>query len=385
MVRIAFVTPVFVTDYLPMSGPSNYLARITHLMKAAGHDVEIFTASSHQAGELDFQGVKVHRVRVVSESFLYKLSAKIASLFGMYRALKSMLQSWKLCRALELRHAAYPFDAVQYTDLFALGFFMKRRPGRKNILRCCRAVELYTELGGRKGFFNRINEWLEVCSIRRADVRYAPSRYVADFYSKRHGITMQVVRSPLDPSDLALGDSPFGLPSRYFIHFGALGLRKGTFWLIDALKLALKVDPSILVIMVGEDSSNELADRLAMLGEFRRNVLVLHPLPKNELYSLLKRARAAILPSLVDNLPNAVIESLQLGVPVIGSNGASIDEIVQEGATGELAELGNCEELADLIVRFWHDKTPVKSGFIWNGFSDEENPVAALVNLIRSR
>ena len=39
-------------------------------------------------------------------------------------------------------------------------------------------------------------------------------------------------------------------------------------------------------------------------------------------------------PSLADNLPNAAIEGLLLGVPVVAFAGASLDELIEPGATG---------------------------------------------------
>jgi len=134
--------------------------------------------------------------------------------------------------------------------------------------------------------------------------------------------------------------------------------------------------------MVGRDESRELGDSLATLGEYRSNVLALHPLPKPLLYGVLKGARAAILPSLADNLPNASIESLQHGVPIIGSNGASLDEIVEVGVTGELAELGNIQELSDLIVKFWQEKSAVLPGFVWEGFPGHSNSTTRLLEFL---
>jgi glycosyltransferase involved in cell wall biosynthesis len=55
----------------------------------------------------------------------------------------------------------------------------------------------------------------------------------------------------------------------------------------------------------------------------------------------------------VDNLPNTVIESLLLGTPVIGSRGASIDELVVDEVSGLLVEIENPRALADAMVRVW--------------------------------
>jgi len=50
---------------------------------------------------------------------------------------------------------------------------------------------------------------------------------------------------------------------------------------------------------------------------------------------------------------HTVIESLAFGVPVWGSHGASIDELVNEGRTGHLVAIGDVEGLADVLIKMW--------------------------------
>jgi glycosyltransferase involved in cell wall biosynthesis len=56
---------------------------------------------------------------------------------------------------------------------------------------------------------------------------------------------------------------------------------------------------------------------------------------------------------LVDNLPNTAIESLTRGVPVIGSAGASIDELVIDGIDGLLVPIGDTDTLAKSMAATW--------------------------------
>ncbi|MCH2177069.1 MAG: glycosyltransferase, partial [Lentisphaeria bacterium] len=53
-----------------------------------------------------------------------------------------------------------------------------------------------------------------------------------------------------------------------------------------------------------------------------------------------------IIPSLEDNLPNTVLESIACGTPVIGSNVGGIPDMVRSGVTGDLFEAGNSQDLA---------------------------------------
>lgn len=95
------------------------------------------------------------------------------------------------------------------------------------------------------------------------------------------------------------------------------------------------------------------------------------------------QADAAVLPSLVDNLPNTVIESLLLGIPVLGSRGASIDEIVEEGRSGHLVDLGDVHGLADAMIKMWRGESPVVKGFKWDSnIAKEMQPHHAVAKII---
>jgi glycosyltransferase involved in cell wall biosynthesis len=63
-----------------------------------------------------------------------------------------------------------------------------------------------------------------------------------------------------------------------------------------------------------------------------------------------------VIPSTVsEGLPMVAIESMQLGIPVIGSNVGGIPEIVRDGVNGFLVPPNNAEALADRIQQLLDD------------------------------
>jgi glycosyltransferase involved in cell wall biosynthesis len=60
---------------------------------------------------------------------------------------------------------------------------------------------------------------------------------------------------------------------------------------------------------------------------------------------------AIVLPSLWEGMPNAVLEAMAAGKPVVASRIAGMDELVQDGITGLLCSPGNAEELAAALLR----------------------------------
>ena len=52
-----------------------------------------------------------------------------------------------------------------------------------------------------------------------------------------------------------------------------------------------------------------------------------------------------VVPSLQDNLPNTVLESMACGTPVVGFRAGGIAEAIHDGKTGLLVTVGNVEDL----------------------------------------
>jgi glycogen(starch) synthase len=381
--RIAFITPEFVTDYPDGGGLGNYLYRMGRLLTERGHNVEVFVSSSLKPRVVMHDGIRVERVPPAQRNVAMKILRRMLISGAEYR-LSFFLQARALAAAMERRHRESPFDVVQSADCFAVGLAVRRRAGRIHVVRCSTARDMYNEIDGANSRGAHWWESLERRAMRKADKVFAPSRFVAEHYGNKYGIPVEVLRPPFDLEVAPAAEPPCGLPERFLVHFGQLRRRKGTHWLAEALKRSFEMEPSLRMVWVGRPSSDELGRVLAGLGTHRSKVQALQPLPKPELYALLQRADAAVLPSLVDNLPNTVIESLTLGIPVIGTRGASIDELVEPGVTGELVSPGDVEGLASAVVRTWRGQSAVRKGFTWRGgLAEDMRPEKAVESFLK--
>jgi glycosyltransferase involved in cell wall biosynthesis len=75
-----------------------------------------------------------------------------------------------------------------------------------------------------------------------------------------------------------------------------------------------------------------------------------------------ERLDMTVLPSLEkEGLPNVLLESMSMGVPVVSSNLGGVPEIVIGGATGIMVAPGDAEALADAIVSVWADQTQYRA------------------------
>lgn len=399
--RIAFLTPEY-----PSESPSHgqglgtYVYRMACVLTQSGHEPEIFVSSRHCSQAFHHNGIRVHRINWKEREPLLRLFSSDGKTGGLNQptshARKSFdyLRRWRsvlstlvkaraLAAMLERRDAEAPFSVVQSSDYQATGLFVRHRPDRVHIVRCSSAADLYNRVEGTSSKHERFSAYLERLSIKRADLAYAPSIYIAKHFRDTHGMDVRVIRPPKFLEIQNSSPPTVSLPSRFFFHFGQLSVRKGSNLLAQVLPLAWKIVPDLTMVWSGNCSDAQLRYWRSLWGTRAEQVQITGPLPKAEIYAILRKADVAVLPSQADNLPNTVIESLMCGIPVIGSRGASIDELVAENQNGHLVELGDMHGLAQALVSMWRRESPVCKGFHWNAaIAEEMRPDRAVANLL---
>lgn len=358
--RFAFLTTEYPTVLPDGGGLGTYVSRMAALLVDGGHEAEVFVVQPHRSD------VVRHVLDAPSPRALY--ARRALGRLGFRRQAEAMrfeATAARAAEALEAIHAERPFDVVQSADYCGVGLRVPKRPGRVHVVRCSCAIDLYKACDRQLGPGDRAQIAVEARSILHADVVYAPSRLVADHYRARLGREVHVLRPPAFLEVASSAVLPW-LPPRYLVHFaGNLGMRKGTVAVAEALETALRAEPGLTMVTVGRIDPGELRRLLAPLGASAGNVIALYPMPKTLLYPLIRNAAASVLPSVVDNLPNTVIESLLLGVPVIATRQGSVDELVEDGATGVLAPPDRPDLLADAMVAAWRGLLPRHAEASW--------------------
>jgi glycosyltransferase involved in cell wall biosynthesis len=144
----------------------------------------------------------------------------------------------------------------------------------------------------------------------------------------------------------------------YLLFFGRFQLHKGFHTLAQALPRVLRQYPDAYAAFVGRDMESRLASSMAgyaraQCGGAADRIVVLEKLPHRQLYPVIAGARLVVLPSLVENLPNAGLEAMALGRAVIGTRGTGFEELITDGETGFLVTPDNPDALADAIISAW--------------------------------
>ena len=111
---------------------------------------------------------------------------------------------------------------------------------------------------------------------------------------------------------------------------------------------------------------------------------------RNDVPELLAQTDIAVLTSIKEGLPRAVIEPMAMGLPVVATRVPGTREVVRHGETGFLVEVGDNEGLAAALVRLIEDPA-LRARFGEQGHRvaleefDENGVVDALRELYRSR
>jgi glycogen(starch) synthase len=357
-VRFAFLTAEYATDGDRQGGGlASYVRNAARALAARGHDAEVFAIGRADRVH-DDAGTRVHWVREAVARRWVRALLRLCHQLGLRRAalpLIAAVDAYFLARALAAREAERPFDAVQSADYRASGLFVAGRvsSGRAHLVRASNDEATLAALNGERDVARGWLDALQRRCLRRADVAYAPSRRLARHYAERWDLPLRVAYPPAPAIAAREPSREDALPKRFFIHFGQITPAKGSGDLATALPLVWEQEPDFEMVWAGIDRGQRLPAWRATWGVRRCQVHWLGSLPRPDLHAIVARADAAVLPTHFDNLPNTAIESLALGVPVIGTLGASLEELVTPGRDGDLVPIGDPEALAAAIVARW--------------------------------
>ncbi len=133
---------------------------------------------------------------------------------------------------------------------------------------------------------------------------------------------------------------------------------KGHPWLIAAAPAVLREFPSTRFVLVGDGEAREsFANQVAELG-LSRNFLFLGR--RSDIPQILASCDIAVLPSRSEGLPNAVLEYMAAGLPVVVSRVGGSEELVEDGVTGLLVSAEDSAALSAAFLRYLRNPKEAK-------------------------
>lgn len=359
--HIAIATTEFVTEKTFSGGLANYSANLARMLSEHGHDVSVFVISSCDEEILWKNKINVYRVKYddfpekiagIRIKIVRRVMLAIWNLFG---------KSYLINKAIKAQNKRQKIDVAHFCNSESLAFFRSRKIPVVVRLSNYPSVMRHAQMPvfDYEKSINDINlaEKVQLMAIKKARCLFAPSYNIAKLTEQKIKRKVQVIESPFYVNIEKLDDMIYNqslADKKYFMFYGTLGYLKGIHTLTKALARFFENYSNYYFVFVGNNSKmlykNQKVDAIdyiyEMLPQYREQILYFPAMNnKEQLYSLVKYAQACVLPYRFDNLANTCIESMALGQIVIGTDGASFEQLIKDNYNGFLIERENADQL----------------------------------------
>lgn len=251
------------------------------------------------------------------------------------------------------------------------------------------AHELFSEVPElvKRKLTKKIWQRIEDFYIARVKKSYTVCQSIADFYNKKNGSDMKVIRNvPLFAKPANTNKLSFP-GNKIILYQGAVNIGRGIEWVIDAMPM---IRDAVFVIIGDGDIKTKLRQQVNNM-QLNDKVIFLEKVPANELkdYTVCADLGLCLLENMGLNyyysLPNRIFDFIQAGVPVLATRFPEIEKIVGTYKTGQLIDHYEPEYLAATINDILHNNTTacdfeqLAQKFCW------ENEEKILISLIQQK
>lgn len=351
VMHIVYVTGDFAyKDGDVLTGMPNYMYKIAKYMQGQGHEVSILTVGK-KSKKWKYDTIRVYSIRVIYKEII---KSKFVRYVGY-----PIKRDLAFNRALEIINAKFPISLVQYAGWYGVGMlYSKKFP---SVLRISTYTKIQLYAKHTKEELNYIS-LTERMAAKRFDGIISPSHALGHPYSQDVRRKVTIIETPFSPPILEYEDASILdtilSGKKYFLFFGRISPDKGIYTIARCLYQILEKYPNYCFCFAGEIAALEGNNMMQFLKksawEARDRIIYLGNIPHSQLYPVIRKAECVILPSLMDNLPNACLEAMWFNGIVIGTKGASFDEIFEDGISGFLIQIDNSDELIEKIDVVMH-------------------------------
>jgi glycosyltransferase involved in cell wall biosynthesis len=330
--RIVFLTGIWPPD---VGGPAPHGPDFAQFLRHQGHDVQVVTMGDSVPSD---RPVPVHSI---SRRLPFVARYPLVAITGA-----------RFARQADVIYATATYAAAAAASAAARRPLVTKLVSDPAYERAWRyglhrgTLEEFQAAGGSR---LRALKRLRNASLRRASRLVVPSRYLAAIAAGWNlGRPIEVLINPAPPP---LDVVPELLEPGTFVYVGRLASQKG---LPIALAALVEVRDARLLV-VGEGPERGALEQLAGELHLDGRVTFAGSRSREDVLRALAGARAAVLPSLWENLPHAAVEALSVGTPVVATTVGGVPEVVHDDQNGLLVPPGDVQALAAAFRRVLDD------------------------------
>jgi glycosyltransferase involved in cell wall biosynthesis len=355
--RIAFLTTEFLSEKETFDGGlSNYIYKVAIELIKFGHTPIVFVISNEDE-LIQYNGIEVHRVKP-KNTFIYKVADKV-SRFKYQSSLDILRDSYFLNKKLKDINRLKKIDIVQYPNYRSVSLFAPKNI--KSVLRISSYQKLLDEANGLffTSFKERQLQILEDLCYRRSKNIFGPSQFLGGIISDKFKKNVEIIETPYYKEDLDLSDEILNdINSRtkngeFLLFFGRISQLKGVLEIAEMLQLFFKEYPNYHIVFIGKDigynKSSTIDYVISKAGVDKHKILFYKEQSHSSLIPVIKEAQIVLLPSRIENLPNACIEAMSLGKVVIATKDVSFEQLINDKSNGYLCKNADADDLLRTI------------------------------------
>jgi len=205
----------------------------------------------------------------------------------------------------------------------------------------------------------RAAKWLDARLIRQADAVIAVSDRLKQELEAA-GVPPQritVLRNAILLRDYAVAGTAESVRREFGIRddqpvisiVGRLSLEKGHETFLQAASSIAKSHPDLRCLIVGDGPlEHTLRQRVQELGLTAQVVFTGH---RSQLADIYAATDVLVISSLTEGIPNVLLEAFAHGKPAVATSVGGVPEVLEEGRTGWLVDVGDHQAIARHVVR----------------------------------
>jgi len=337
------------------------------MLRDRGHSVEVFCGSTTRIASEEYEGITVHRVLSMQNTFRERVLEVFKS-----------------------RHEQHPFDLMESPEYMGDGLVIKQAypalplvvklhspesllrelmtfydapPPLLRRLRYLAVAALRGKLDHQYWKWTRKEDDVEYRLCTLADQIHTPSISLGQIVVARWGVDKTKIHHvpyPFIPNEKFLA-IPTDTNSQTFTYMGRLEVRKGIIALVDAAKLIFAALPKARFMLVGADQSSHIPG--LSMRNFVEQQLAQHldkvsflEVQKEGVPAVLAQTDVCVYPSLWENFPNVCLEAMSAGRAVVGSIEGGMRDMLESPEAGLLVQPTNVQQIADAVITLLRDQ-----------------------------
>jgi len=317
------------------------------MLAEAGHEVTVITAddSLNEPRRIESSGSRLRVVRFLpGQGPVYRTLGWVAALSHQFAEVVTTLIGEE-----------GPPDLIESQDYLGIAYFLLHQkhilwPGlsRVPVLLTLHTPKFVCDLYDQAPLHKFPDYWIgemERYCVRAADGVISPSRYLWEELGRHldlSGVAATVIPNPYPVATAEAAGTGLGVERNEIWYFGRIQFLKGIERLLRYCRPLWEAGSEIRLRVIGGDTW--FYPRGMMMAEhlqkrYRRffesgQIRLEGRIPPDQLAQRLERAHLVLVPSLFENFPYTVVESMSWGKVVLASENGGQREIIEDGASG---------------------------------------------------